>query len=400
MLSIKGKNYDLGKEIAQAGQGTAYFATRPDRANERYVLKKFSTINKAMIERTLFIANQNLSMYAPTLAAPTDAISTSNELAVVCKYVENAMPLAELLEKGPVPTYENLLYIALQLCHAAAFLYPAIEAHGDLHGGNAMVRQEAGGWWRVYVIDWDNFSAKGLPPPPSLGFPAFMAPELILGKATPSHATDVFALAAMVHELVYLRSAFDGFGPTDADFEKARGGTWIYDPAKPLASFAGAIPIASQHPRLLDLFRRTLQPNAALRPQCKDFYEVLRHIVLNERLGLCAACGHHFVFHGALAGCPKCGASFARTLVAANGQAFNVSGATRFGRNQCGSPYVSEEHVGLDVKGVELFVTALSRNSPTLIETSQGWSVLPPGQTACLMPGAHMRLGDCEFLAK
>lgn len=397
--SIKAKTYVVGKELAQGGQGTAYLATRADRPGEQYVVKQFHTVNPQVVERTKHIATQNFSMYAQTLAAPTDAISTRSELAVVSKYVANAIPLAELLEKGPVPKYGELMQIALQVTHAASYLHPTIDAHGDLHAGNVMVRQEPG-LWRAWLIDFDNYAATAMPPPPALGFPGYMAPELLLPKAKPCHASDVFALAGLVHELVYLCSPFDGLGPTDADFERARGGPWIYDPAKPLASFNGAIPIAAQHPRLVDLFRRALQPDPLLRPKCQDFFEVFNHIVVNERLGQCSACGHPFVLHGTLAGCPKCGASFARTLVAANSQTFNVSGAMRFGRNQCGSPYVSEEHVGLDVKGAELFVTALSRNSPTLIETSQGWSVLPPGQTACLMPGVHMRLGDCEFLAK
>lgn len=98
-ISIKAKNYVLGKELALGGQGTAYLATRDDRPGEQYVVKKFHTVNPQVVERTKHIAMQNFSMYAPTLAAPTDAISTSTELAVVCKYVANAISLAELLEE-------------------------------------------------------------------------------------------------------------------------------------------------------------------------------------------------------------------------------------------------------------------------------------------------------------
>ncbi len=126
-----------------------------------------------------------------------------------------------------------LLQIVLKVCDAVAFAHSRGVVHQDLKPDNVMV----GGFGEVFVMDWgvarlraaaassaaSGAAAEGDEPAPwdlprapirIVGTPSYMAPEQAAGDADRiDQRTDVFALGALLYEILTGRPPFDGPNP-------------------------------------------------------------------------------------------------------------------------------------------------------------------------------------------
>src|SRR5262249_24154546 len=127
---------------------------------------------------------------------------------VVMGYVDGPT-LAQRLREGPLPTREAAL-IALELALALDHAHARGVIHGDVKPSNVLLD----GGSRPVLIDFGAHAplpAGGMGSADSSGWatPHYMAPELVRG-GTPSAATDLFALGAVLHEMISGRRLFDG----------------------------------------------------------------------------------------------------------------------------------------------------------------------------------------------
>jgi eukaryotic-like serine/threonine-protein kinase len=137
--------------------------------------------------------------------------SADGRPVMVMKRVEG-VSWKELLASPEHPHWENIsgehglvahLEILTKVCHAVAFAHSRGIAHRDLKPENVMI----GRFGEVYVVDWGL--AVRLPhhappegaPPPIVGTPAYMAPEMVIGRSV-DERTDVYLLGAILHELL------------------------------------------------------------------------------------------------------------------------------------------------------------------------------------------------------
>jgi DNA-binding helix-hairpin-helix protein with protein kinase domain len=122
--------------------------------------------------------------------------------------------LGEVLSRRAEPTFRALTTAGLGL--AEAFLRLHIEGfcYTHLALGHLFLDPETG---EVLLCENDDVAAAGGEWKGGLGTPRFLAPELIGGKANPSVATDLHALAVILFCLLMLHHPLDGRHETEIE---------------------------------------------------------------------------------------------------------------------------------------------------------------------------------------
>ena len=106
-------------------------------------------------------------------------------------------------------TRRRLLTAFASVCSAIHYAHERDVIHRDLKPSNIML----GEFGEAYVLDWgcailqerdDNDVPRGSTPTDIAGTPGFMAPELLGGGPTPTERADVYALGAILFEMLTL----------------------------------------------------------------------------------------------------------------------------------------------------------------------------------------------------
>ena len=144
------------------------------------------------------------------------------------------------MRRGPLPA-EQAIWIAGQIAAALAAAHRAGVVHRDLKPHNVyIVRREDEGE-TVKVLDFGISKIRGSQTVQTqdstiLGTPQYMAPEQALGNhAAVDARTDVFALGAIVYEMLAGRPAFSGQNVPEVVFKV------VYQEPEPLAQAAPAV---------------------------------------------------------------------------------------------------------------------------------------------------------------
>jgi DNA-binding helix-hairpin-helix protein with protein kinase domain len=388
---------------ASGGQGEVLISTRRDGHDARYAIKVMHAGTPDDARRASVLMESNLSASMPLIVLPSDVVYAGKRLGIVTPFIDAAVPLEELLSSGTLyGGYPAHVFVALQLSYACAILADAGLYHGDLHTSNILVQARKKGSPRIFLIDFDNCFGLNLPPPPMLGQHHCMAPEVAAGKSRPTPQSEVFALASVLHDLLLVKPSLSGFGNTDADLERARSSTWMYDPQNKLAVFDDGFAAEMLHPKILQLFRDTLQPDASMRPAIGEWFVALRDLYcVEQRLAACLSCTLPVFLQRDLDCCPHCRASFDRSITTPTGDQLRVNDLLSLGREHCDSPHVSRKHAFIRRRGPELFITPASHSCLTAVLINGGeWHPLTTGDCMPLPPGSTFRLADQMFIAQ
>ena len=170
--------------------------------------------------------------------------------------------LAQRLQRGPLPT-EEALTIARQVGSALQAAHRAGVVHRDLKPDNVFLcaPQEEMPGPNVKVLDFGISKIRGSQTVATqdavlMGTPQYMAPEQALGKNTSIDArTDVFALGAIVYEMLGGAPAFGGSSLAEVVYKV------VHAQPQPLAQLRAGLPL-----NILSAVDRALQKDPALRP--------------------------------------------------------------------------------------------------------------------------------------
>jgi serine/threonine-protein kinase len=121
--------------------------------------------------------------------------------------------LEKLIQDGGPIGWREVVDLAIQVCDALHYAHERGVVHRDLKPSNLMITEDR----RVKLTDFGiakdldrtSLTATGR----TLGTAAYMAPEQIRGTPAVSHKTDLYALGAVLYQMLVGRAPFEGSSP-------------------------------------------------------------------------------------------------------------------------------------------------------------------------------------------
>jgi len=145
-----------------------------------------------------------------------DSIVTSPRLGIRMPMVKGCRPLDEYVRfkfwKSCLPasergSWQTRLSITFRMSRILRWMHGRGLCHSDLSPKNFLVNVKTA---QTTLIDCDGLVVPGVQPPGVLGTPQCMAPEIVMGKATPSVNTDKHALAVLLYWTFFFRHPLQG----------------------------------------------------------------------------------------------------------------------------------------------------------------------------------------------
>jgi DNA-binding helix-hairpin-helix protein with protein kinase domain len=317
----------IGEQIGMGGQGAVY-RIRGTKLCAKVYIGRGSARDAALRQRLeklrLLRADETLVLPRKLLTAPW--------VGYVMDLVEDAVP-SSTLAVGQAPANQHYaatgglrrrLLAGIQLAWAFQALHARGLAYCDLSFDNVYITRR--GVPRVRLIDCDNLTVQGAPPPSIQGTPWFIAPEVLDGRFPPDSLTDAHSLAVLLYYMLVQthpllgdrvrqspqeleQQALMGRWPFD---EQDKGGLlpWVDDPEDERNRTMAGIPrelVLSR--RLRETFQRAMGPgllDRRHRPTEGRWAEVLAGAVDGVRG--CPSCGHQS-YYSKKRKCPWCDAT-------------------------------------------------------------------------------------------
>lgn len=387
-----GNRYVVTREIGAGGQGTIY-AVQHASTGAPAIVKLWHPHNvtpdaEARLDALIAL---RLPQRSPALCGPIARVEGSAGLGAVMPFAEGE-PLEDHYEHTPYSLVEAL-GIAAAITKGLAIIETLGITHGDLASSNVMVSKHLNAYCGA-LIDFDNARVPGAPAPAFVGQEFYLAPELLAHRADPSRATDAFALAVLLHELLLRRHPFASLFASQVSFAEYAAllskAVWLEDPALGRPAPADAlVPVASLSRRMFELFRRALQTDPSQRPRANEWATLFVE-ALDD--GYRCACKGEFVNDATRFRCPWCGSAARPFELRVGGRVVSLAAMnTVLGRDALGgNPSISREHVVVARHGFGARLTNLSANG-TAVRDANGWTVLRKGETRALGDGDHIR---------
>ena len=226
-LDFLENEYELKTELARGGQGTLFLGI--DKKLRRQVAIKSLRPEQCedLRQRSLFLneARVTAQLDHPAIV-PVYTLNSDrkNGLHLAMKRI-NGVTLKAYLDQvsmhyrldgvdsfDEAKALQNRLEIFLKICDALEYAHSRNVMHCDLKPANIMI----GEYHEAYIMDW------GIARPIQawetrrtlVGTPQYLAPEAIVGEPCDQRA-DIFAMGAILFEMVMLKNAFTGNTPEE-----------------------------------------------------------------------------------------------------------------------------------------------------------------------------------------
>jgi Tfp pilus assembly protein PilF len=220
--------YEVEGRLGAGGMGVVYRAV--DRAMGRAAAVKVLSAELAhdpVAEARFLREAQTASRLDHPAIAPVYEVGEHDGRLFIAMALCEGETLKARILRGPLPLGEAL-GIAAQIAGALAAAHEAGVVHRDVKPANVMIAPpRAGEPARVRLLD---FGIAKLAPGGAaagaaqltetgelVGTPAYMSPEHVRGEEEVDHRTDLWALGAILHEMLTGRSPFAGRGGTYAE---------------------------------------------------------------------------------------------------------------------------------------------------------------------------------------
>ena len=402
MITDSGKRLRVDSFIDSGGQGEVYRAFLENHAHP-VALKLYHRSQATAIakKRIKILAKSRLDQLDCGICAPFDTITSDGLIGHIAPFAEGKT-LLEFLEEGSL-TYPEVFEVALQVVDLTGKLVERGITQGDLQTQNFKLNR-TGGRLQVFMIDLDNFSAKGAPKPNMLGMTLYIAPELREGFKTgkqplPTELSDRYSMGVLLHEILLHFHPIAGFDETIDDINDSMTSDWKYDPSLPSAPRnPHGYPVTTLSPSLITLLRRSLLSTPRrYRPRSKEWHQALESA--SQNLGTCQECGIPYVCYSGRCECPLGHPVQFHALRLGNHQEVSLSGlVTVLGRHELGGDKaISRRHLIIREIGSKLYVESIGMN-PTSILDGAVWRPLVYNQLNELKPNDRLMVANTLLL--
>ncbi len=263
-------NVRLGQEIGRGGMGVVLRGW--DEVLHRQVAVKFllgaaADKDDPHLARFFGGARAEAAVRHPNIVAVQAAGLIDGVPCLVMDYIDGPT-LQELIEKFapfPLPVAVKVMW---DVASGVAALHERELVHQDLKPGNVLFDEDA----RLFVTDFGlaSLRRRSETPTPIAGTPAYMAPEMFHGNASPQ--SDVYAMGIMLFELLTGRLPFTGDLPTLRD-QHTRA-------PLPVTELASSIPAS-----IVDIIERAAHKKEIFRyKRAEHFQRALRNSVATDEL--------------------------------------------------------------------------------------------------------------------
>jgi serine/threonine-protein kinase len=213
--------YRVIREIGRGGMGVVYeceHTTLGKRVAVKLMLEKYSDDTEAMarFQREALAASK---IGNPHIIDVNDiGVAPDGRSFVVMELLAKGMPLAHLIEQGPVPS-PRAIVIMRQVLRAVGAAHGKGIVHRDLKPDNIFLLQNEDGEDFVKLLDFGISKVIGADESVAatkltttgvvIGTPLYMAPEQAMGETVERYA-DIYALGVIMYEMLAGKPPFEG----------------------------------------------------------------------------------------------------------------------------------------------------------------------------------------------
>ncbi|MEZ4322671.1 MAG: protein kinase [Myxococcota bacterium] len=205
--------YTVQSVLGEGGMAVVYLC-RHNQLGTLHALKVLTMSSRAIRERLVQEGRVQAQLRHRNIVAVTDIIMLNGAPGLVMEFIEGPS-LDELLEQKPL-TFEQAEVLAEGILDGVAHAHAQGLVHRDLKPANIMLSLEGSmlvpkvtDFGLAKLLEGDTGRA-ATRTGSTMGTPHYMSPEQVSDSKNVDHRTDVFALGAILYELVCGRRAFGG----------------------------------------------------------------------------------------------------------------------------------------------------------------------------------------------
>lgn len=179
----------------------------------RHALKLLTWQREGLARRLLLEGRIQAQLHHPNVVQVTDLVRHAGQFGLLMEYVAHNTLDAYLAERGALPVDEALDLLAPILAGVAAAHASGV-LHRDIKPGNVMLVRTSTGVvpkvtdFGIAKVVSEEMPARGTKSGVAMGTPGYLAPEQLLDSATVDARADVFALGAILYEMLTGHMAF------------------------------------------------------------------------------------------------------------------------------------------------------------------------------------------------
>ncbi|RME24122.1 MAG: serine/threonine protein kinase [Deltaproteobacteria bacterium] len=205
--------FEVQRTLGQGGIATVYQVRHPQ-LDTLHALKMLTINQRGLSRRLLQEGKIQAKLRHPNVVAVTDVVEHGDAIGLLMEYVEGSS-LEACLHEGPM-SVDEALGIFKQILAGVGAAHAAGVTHRDLKPANILLTTR-GDEVIAKVLDFgiakviEDGQARGATRAgTTMGTPGYMAPEQISDATDTDHRADIFALGAILYEMLTGERAFQG----------------------------------------------------------------------------------------------------------------------------------------------------------------------------------------------
>ena len=207
-----GERYEVEALVGQGGLAEVY-RVRHVELGSVHALKLLLFRKKALADRLLLEGRIQAQIRHPNVVSVTDVVRHDGQFGLLMEYVDN-LSLESLIQRRKALPADEALEVFAPILAGVHAAHKAGVLHRDLKPANVLLARQGGGLVpkvsdfgiaKVVSEGLEGATREGV----AMGTPGYMAPEQVLDARSVDARTDVFALGAILYELVAGRRALE-----------------------------------------------------------------------------------------------------------------------------------------------------------------------------------------------